>query len=265
MLSVRGGKGRWGWHNFEGWSPNEQSRLTMLMGKHHETFGCIQTFSPNGLYESRNRWGWVKLGCDELNEGTDFSKNWTTCYTPITLAPQAAPSYLADYDLNPQFTSNAVPVGTMYFDEDEQRIKIYTKTGWQPIAFVGEGGGSGGGDIEFYEPIPSYLNGHYVEVETSKVVAAGNSGRLAAFRLNKNTKYTVTRSALSARFRIYLYYNTSLDDAIEKGAVGTLIASDTSNTSLDTLSFTNSDFAMAVVMLSNKADTTTTITAVIDE
>ena len=266
MLSVRGGKGRWGWHNFEGWSPNEQSRLTMLIGKHHETFGYIQTFSPNGLYADRNRWGWVKLGCDELNEGTDFSKNWTTCYTPITLAPQSAPSSVADYDLNPQLTSSTVPVGTMYFDEEEERIKIYTKTGWQTVAFVGEGGGSGGSDEEeFYEPIPSYRNGYYVEVETSKIVSAGSNGRIAAFRLNKNTAYTVTRSTLSARFRIYLYHNTSVDDAIEKGAVGTLIVQDSSNTALNTLSFTNTDFAMAVVMLSNKADTTTTITAEIVE
>jgi hypothetical protein len=237
----------------------------MLMGKHHETFGCIQTFSPNGLYSDRNRWGWVKIGCDELNEGTDFSKNWATCYTPITLAPQTAPSSLPDYDLNPQFTSNAVPYGTMYFDEEQQRIMLYTKTGWQPVAFVGEGGGSGGGEIEFYEPIPSYLNGHYVEVESAKIVAAGSTGRIAAFRLNPNTTYTVTRSALSARFRIYLYYNTSLDDAIEKGAVGTLIAQDSTHTTLSSLSFTNSDFAMAVVMLSNKGDIATTITAEIVE
>ena len=91
MLSVRGGKGRWshgfvdGGHVFEGWSGDETFRLTMLIGKWNQSMACIQTYSPAGLSETNRRFGWVKVGSDELRKGVDFSKGWTTVYTPLTL------------------------------------------------------------------------------------------------------------------------------------------------------------------------------------
>ena len=91
MISVRGGKGRWnnrfvsGGHVFEGWSGNELSRLTLMMGKFHETFACIQTYSPAGLYEEERRFGWVKVGSDDKKKGVDISQGWTNFYTPLTL------------------------------------------------------------------------------------------------------------------------------------------------------------------------------------
>lgn len=147
MISVRGGKGRWhtgvgsfvaGSHVFEGWSGNEKSRLTMLIGKFHETFACIQTYSPAGLYETNRRFGWVKLGSDELNKGVDFSQGWTNVYTPLTLnVRDTTPSTVPDYDLNPQLTSNLIPVGTMYYDSVSDTIKVYTaKTGWRKVALA---------------------------------------------------------------------------------------------------------------------------------
>lgn len=138
MISVRGGKGRWnnrfvsGGHVFEGWSGNELSRLTLMMGKFHETFACIQTYSPAGLYEKERRFGWVKIGSDEKKKGVDFSQGWTNFYTPLTLQNRSeAPEGVTDSDLNPQLSSEKVPVGTMYYDTSLEKVMIMTADGWK--------------------------------------------------------------------------------------------------------------------------------------
>ena len=144
MISVRGGKGRWnqafksGGHVFEGWSGKELCRATMLMGKFHETFGALFTYSPAGLYEANRRFGWFKFGSDELKKGFDVSQGWTKCYTPFTLAILAsAPTKVSDADLNPQLSeyTNSVPVGTMYYDLTLKRVRVYTEDGWKSLAF----------------------------------------------------------------------------------------------------------------------------------
>ena len=144
MISVRGGKGRWhqafksGGHVFEGWSGKELCRATMLMGKFHETFGALFTYSPAGLYEANRRFGWFKFGSDELKKGFDVSQGWTKCYTPFTLAILAsAPTKVSDADLNPQLSeyTNSVPVGTMYYDLTLKKVRVYTEDGWKSVAF----------------------------------------------------------------------------------------------------------------------------------
>ena len=139
MISVRGGKGRWnhhkffsGGHVFEGWSGKELSRLTMVMGKFQETFACIQTYSPAGLYEKERRFGWIKMGSDEKKKGVDFSQGWTNFYTPLTLQRRKeAPEAVKDADLNPQLKSDKVPVGTMYYDTTLQKVRVMTEEGWK--------------------------------------------------------------------------------------------------------------------------------------
>lgn len=144
MISVRGGKGRWshgfvdGGHVFEGWSGDETFRLTMLIGKWNKSMACIQTYSPAGLSETNRRFGWVKLGSDELRKGLDVSKGWTTVYTPLTLQSRtSAPTGVEDYDLNPQLSGygNSVPVGTMYYDSNVNKVKVFTPDGWRSVAF----------------------------------------------------------------------------------------------------------------------------------
>ena len=138
MISVRGGKGRWnnrfvsGGHVFEGWSGNELSRLTLMMGKFHETFACIQTYSPAGLYEQERRFGWVKIGSDEKKKGVDISQGWTNFYTPLTLQRRsAAPKRVTDSDLNPQLSKAKVPVGTMYYDITLEKVRVMTADCWK--------------------------------------------------------------------------------------------------------------------------------------
>lgn len=143
MISVRGGKGRWnsafaGGHVFEGWSKDELFRLTMLIGKFSQAMACIQTYSPAGLSEASRRFGWVKVGSDEQNKGTDFAKGWTKFYTPVTLQSRStAPTSVEDCDLNPQLSSYSdnVPVGTMYYDSNANKVRVYTPSGWQYLAF----------------------------------------------------------------------------------------------------------------------------------
>lgn len=138
MISVRGGKGRWnhrfvsGGHVFEGWSGKELSRLTMIMGKFHETFACIQTYSPKGLYQDERRFGWIKIGSDEKKKGVDFSQGWTKFYTPLTLqSRKSAPKKVIDSDLNPQLKSSKVLVGTMYYDVTLKKVRVMTEDGWK--------------------------------------------------------------------------------------------------------------------------------------
>lgn len=141
MISVRGGKGRWnsafaGGHVFEGWSKDELFRLTMLIGKFSQAMACIQTYSPAGLSETNRRFGWVKLGSDELRKGADFSKDWTAIFTPLTLQSRtSAPTNVADYDLNPQMSQYGedVPVGTMYYDSNVDKIRVFTTSGWKYV------------------------------------------------------------------------------------------------------------------------------------
>lgn len=148
MISVLGGKGRWnktdqpastfvsGGHVFEGWSGKNLCRLTMLIGKFHETFACIQTYSPAGLYESNRRFGWVKIGSDELKKGFDFSQDWAISYVPLTLYTSSnAPTNVKDSDLNPQLSSNNIPVGTIYYDTTLKKIRVYTEEGWKNLSF----------------------------------------------------------------------------------------------------------------------------------
>ena len=102
-------------------------------------------------------------------------------------------------------------------------------------------------------------------VETGVISSGGSLGRIAYFPLNKYTNYTVTRSVLSKRFRIYLYYNSSVDDAVANAEHGYLAVQDSGNTVLSSLSFNSADYAMAVVMLSNASDSSTTITVEMEE
>ena len=148
MISVRGGRGRWntaasfqGGHVFEGWSGDELFRLTMLVGKFSQAMACIQTYSPAGLSEANRRFGWVKVGSDEQNKGTDFAQGWTKFYTPVTLQSRtSAPTSVTDCDLNPQLSGygSSVPVGTMYYDSTVNKVKVYTSDGWRAVAFEGD-------------------------------------------------------------------------------------------------------------------------------
>ena len=143
MLSVRGGKGRWnsavefnGGHVFEGWNGDETFRVTILMGKFNKSMACLQTFSPEGVYSEQRRFGWVKIGSDELNEGVDFSRGSTIFYTPLTLNQRSTPpTSTPDADLNPQLNNSNLLDGTMYYDTTLKKVRVMVNGVWKSIAF----------------------------------------------------------------------------------------------------------------------------------
>lgn len=147
MFSVRGGLGRWnnstdkpyttfvdGGHLFEGWNKSESCRLTMLIGKQAPDIACIQVYSPKGLYRPKRHFGWVKLGSDDANEGVDFGRRWAISFVPFTLgAFDKAPT--TTFYTNSQLGSDAVPVGTLYYDTKEGKVGCYTPSGWRYLKF----------------------------------------------------------------------------------------------------------------------------------
>ena len=147
MLSVRGGRGRWnnytskpyttfvdGGHLFEGWNGTETCRLTMLIGKQAPDIACIQVYSPRGLYREQRHFGWVKLGSDDAKEGVDFGRRWAISFVPFTLGRFEKAPTTTFYD-NAQMGSTAVPVGTLYYDTQSDKIGCYTSQGWRYLKF----------------------------------------------------------------------------------------------------------------------------------
>lgn len=264
MISVRGGKGRWnktdkpasefvsGGHVFEGWSGKELARLTMLIGKFHEMFACIQTYSPAGLYQSTRRFGWVKLGSDEKNKGFDFSQGWSTCYTPLTFQPLSRPTTVMDYDLNPQFTLSTVPIGTLYYDQGENRFNVFTSNGWKSIAFTDDINNSNKEPTEPFSGNIEYVT-MYPRKEDGIISNDALSPYSAWFPVETSKSYKVTRSELTDKFRIYLYNSEDLDSAFSSKEPGFLAVEDANNNVLDSLVFTNNNtYKFALVLLDNE-------------
>lgn len=147
MMSVRGGLGRWnstvgepysefvdGGHVFEGWNASETCRLTMLIGKQAPDIACIQVYSPKGLYHTTRHFGWVKLGSDDKHEGVDFGRRWALSFVPFTLGRfDKAPT--TTFYHNEQIESTAVPVGTIYYNTENDKISCFTKDGWKYLKF----------------------------------------------------------------------------------------------------------------------------------
>ena len=264
MISVRGGKGRWnktdkpasefvsGGHVFEGWSGKELARLTMLIGKFHEMFACIQTYSPAGLYQPTRRFGWVKLGSDEKNKGFDFSQGWSTCYTPLTFQPLSRPTTVMDYDLNPQFTLSTVPIGTLYYDQGENRFNVFTSNGWKSIAFTDDINNSNKEPTEPFSGNIEYTT-MYPRKEDGIIANDSREPYSAWFPVETSKSYKVTRSELTDRFRIYLYNSEDLDSAFSSKEPGFLVVEDANNNVLDSLVFTNNNtYKFALVLLDNE-------------
>ena len=147
MLSVRGGKGRWnnstdkpyttfidGGHLFEGWNGSETCRLTMLIGKQAPDIACIQVYSPKGLYLPKRHFGWVKVGSDDAKEGVDFGRRWAVSFVPFSLGGFDKEPTTTFYH-NSQLESDAVPVGTLYYNTKSGKVGCYTAEGWKYLKF----------------------------------------------------------------------------------------------------------------------------------
>ncbi|GAE27032.1 hypothetical protein JCM9140_3144 [Halalkalibacter wakoensis JCM 9140] len=90
MFVSKGGKGRWGFHVFEGFD-SEGKRLTMLSGK-QSNMGEIFYFNPN--YDPNAEWhtrfGSVRIGCDEPTYGIEVNPIEMKSNVPIFFTKREA-------------------------------------------------------------------------------------------------------------------------------------------------------------------------------
>lgn len=161
LLSVCGGKGRWnkddtgnfqhGGHLFEGWNAEEDARLTFGIGTKNKDISWIQTFhaatqegSDSGAYYCV-----TKVGSDIDNQGMNFmptitqSRSLFSLKVGNNLAPNSKhiqklveTGELVNWEYN---KTDMVPYGTMYFDYDKDKVRVYTRTGgWKYLKFEEE-------------------------------------------------------------------------------------------------------------------------------
>lgn len=161
LLSVCGGKGRWnkddtgnfqhGGHLFEGWNAEEDARLTFGIGTKNKDISWIQTFHP-ATQEGSDSGAYycvTKVGSDTDNQGMNFMPSITQSRSLFSLkvgnnlAPKTEhiqklveTGELTNWEYN---ATDMVPYGTMYFDYDKDKVRVYTRTGgWKYLKFEEE-------------------------------------------------------------------------------------------------------------------------------
>lgn len=161
LLSVCGGKGRWnkddtgnfqhGGHLFEGWNAEEDARLTFGIGTKNKDISWIQTFhaaTQEGT-DSGSYYCVTKVGSDIDNQGMNFMPSITQSRSLFSLkvgnnlAPNSKhiqklveTGELVNWEYN---KTDMVPYGTMYFDYDKDKVRVYTRTGgWKYLKFEEE-------------------------------------------------------------------------------------------------------------------------------
>lgn len=161
LLSVCGGKGRWnkddtgnfqhGGHLFEGWNAEEDARLTFGIGTKNKDISWIQTFhaaTQEGT-DSGSYYCVTKVGSDIDNQGMNFMPSITQSRSLFSLkvgnnlAPKTEhiqklveTGELTNWEFN---ATDMVPYGTMYFDYDKDKVRVYTRTGgWKYLKFEEE-------------------------------------------------------------------------------------------------------------------------------
>lgn len=161
LLSVRGGKGRWnkddtgnfqhGGHLFEGWNAEEDARLTFGIGTKNKDISWIQTFhaATQEGSDSEAYYCATKVGSDIDNQGMNFMPSITQSRSLFSLkvgnnlAPKTEhiqklveTGELTNWEYN---ATDMVPYGTMYFDYDKDKVRVYTRTGgWKYLKFEEE-------------------------------------------------------------------------------------------------------------------------------
>lgn len=158
MLSVRGGRGRWngtdtgnfkhGSHLLEGWNQEEDARLTMGIGINHKDIAWMQVFHPateagthNGKY-----YGVTKIGSDLDHHGVDFMPSVAVALVPMALPVMRESPRVLEKDLEVLQTTEQVDkalvdkskqaiVGSMYYDSNDNCLKVFTPDGWRSLAF----------------------------------------------------------------------------------------------------------------------------------
>lgn len=155
MIAIDGGKGRWngtdtgnavcGGHLLEGWNALKDARLTFGIGMQHKDTAFISVFHPHSTSaQNDGYYGVVKVGDDRKNTGTVFSQSLMKCQGLFCLATsipndsttstqkivETGELQATDYN-----ATDNIPYGAMYFDATEQKVKVYTTSGWKTLSW----------------------------------------------------------------------------------------------------------------------------------
>lgn len=104
MFVAKGGKGRWnGLHVFEGWSKNDDSRLSMLIDK---VRGISDIWHMNVYVPAdqplKEKYGRVRVGSDVVNTAVEFSVQDALSHVPFAFAHREV--------ISSSVTTNAVEI-----------------------------------------------------------------------------------------------------------------------------------------------------------
>ena len=156
MLSVRGGHGRWngsetgnfkqGSHVFEGWNQKEDARLTMGIGTVYKDIGWLQVFHPAEKGDDKKYYGITKIGSDMDDQGVDFLPSVALSKSPFAVpvmreAPRTQEKDIEVLKNNRQIDSTSINadaqgiIGSLYYDANDNVLKVLTPTGWRSVAF----------------------------------------------------------------------------------------------------------------------------------
>lgn len=150
---------RYGFHIFEGIGrESDNHRLTMLGGHMPNTAAIFYFETPyDGSDEnmSDDVYGWLQLGSDVVYTGAMFRPDATRFYVPITFSRMSneiesseekvkvgnkTSEVKTTYEEDTEFKNNATeedmyPVGTVYYNENLNKLRVHTPSGWKSLAF----------------------------------------------------------------------------------------------------------------------------------
>ncbi|MFW6310120.1 MAG: hypothetical protein ACOC1D_03375 [Prolixibacteraceae bacterium] len=160
MVQVRGnlneyGKKRWGFHVFEGYAKDDQSRITMLVNKHNELGKPVAEMYYYGtVYDhSESAYNWFRIGSDVRQHSFLFSRDKAIFYGSLNLAntltlgqigrdnlrknkpegdPETNYSESAKY-VNYKSLKNSGD-GTVFYDKDNKMVVIKINGEWMKLA-----------------------------------------------------------------------------------------------------------------------------------
>ena len=74
------------------------------------------------------------VAAKDAKEGVDFGRRWAVSFVPFTLGGFDKEPTTTFYH-NSQLESDAVPVGTLYYNTKSGKVGCYTAEGWKYLKF----------------------------------------------------------------------------------------------------------------------------------
>jgi hypothetical protein len=159
MIQVRGNaeernKKRWGFHVFEGYAKDDQSRITMLVNKHHELEKAVAEMYYYGTVynHSEAAYNWFRIGSDVRQHSFMFSRDKAIFYGSLKLSNALTLGSIGrdnlratppDGDDEVGFEESAKYVnykalkqsddGTIFYDKDRHMVVIKIDGRWMKL------------------------------------------------------------------------------------------------------------------------------------